>query len=103
MSRTISANANSKVSYIIVHLWFVTGYNALSADTTVGMTLPHTVSISVAIIKPGKVYNFAALKWIQLIKRNNSVIVNVNQTHSLLQLFPLTRFNRCVQLGQSLL
>ena len=32
------------------------------AETTVGTTLPHPVSILVAIIKPGKVCNFAALK-----------------------------------------
>ena len=67
------------------------------AETTVGTTLPHPVSILVAIIKPGKVCNYAALKWIQLIKRNNSVIVYVNLTHFLLQLFPLTRFT-CPQI-----
>ena len=44
----------------------------VSAHTTVRVTFPHTVSISVAIIKPRKIHNFAALKWIQLIKRNHS-------------------------------
>jgi hypothetical protein len=47
--------------------------HVLSAGATVRTTFPHTVSIYVAIIKPGKMHNFPMLKWIQLIERNYSL------------------------------